>query len=997
MRGVQVELQTWRQDMCKDVAGAACHHDPGVEPATFREMQPRKRRATTGRIASAARIMVLVLLVLLCGSGAWADDGTIDGTITAIDFVCAAPIDVDGLTRLLPLHVGEPFRAEDLSEAERRLKLTQLFTSVAVEAEPQPDGVAIKVGLTRKVVMNAMRFRGNQTFADSDLRRVVRLQEGSPLTEALREYGVQRLIDHYTEQGFPAVQVHADVQALVPGEVDLTFELEEGTPLTIASMPFVGDIQIPVEELRKAVSIAVGSRYSKPEAQAAAKTLRRVLRRHDFYEAEVYTSWALSGAHEGTLEVHIDAGPHFDLVFSGNHYFGEAAILELMDLVDRPIITDGTWREMGRRARRAYQTAGFYEARVSVRVDAGPPRRVAFQIEEGERRWVGAVRFEGNRVLSEEQLRAAMATRPPSWWPWNAGVLVDDVLDDDLKRLWFQYRRFGFLDAQILDARREIDTATGAVVVVIVVDEGVQTRVDEVELVGFERIESLPESTVQRGQPFDADRVESERRVLTSVLFKAGYAAAQVEAKVSLHVQGADSRASIRFEAQPGELHRIGTIFVQNNIDTAARVILRELPFHRGEPLDPDALLVGQANIYKLGLFRTVSVRALADGRSDGPADGPAEVAAGGPADGKDTLEPEIGVDVSERFPGSLQWGFGYNTRDGFRGFGEVGYSNLQGQARRVSLRGDFNLDPSKVQPDEYLGNLGVVDPRLADTRWAVRANVIMQRATRSVDQFSIERLAFVPAIERPLLPRLTVGFEVQAEAARIFDVKRDVLVFNPRDEGHLVTIGAGPFAVYDGRDDPFDPKRGVFDSLRLKIAPAQFGTDVPSFKVVAQHSHYVPIVDEFTFVYAARLGWARTLRSEEVLPIRERFFLGGRTTVRGFPENSIGPKGAVIFDKNGRIVDVGGNPLGGDLVMSVNTELRYPIAFGLGGAVFFDAGGVYLQERPILIDDLRKSAGLGLRYATPVGPIGLDYGVKIDRRSGESVGEVHFSIGTIF
>lgn len=971
--------------MWNDAGGAPCRHDPSRRPGSHRNAQPRKQRRPFFR-ASHSLFLILLFLASPCrGSSAWAGDDT----ITAIDFVCAAPIDVEGLERLLPLRVGEPLRPEDLAEAERRLKLTQVFTSVSIESEPRPDGVVVRVVLVRKVVVNAIRFRGNQTFADSDLRRVVRLQEGSPLTEALREYGEQRLSDYYKERGFPAVQVRAEVRALVPGEADVIFDIEEGPPLTIASMPFAGDVAIAEDELRQVLPIAAGSRYSKPEAQAAAKALRRLLRRHDFYEAEVETAWEPSSVHEGTLELRIDAGPPFELVFSGNHYFGEAAILELMDLLDRPIITDGTWREMGRRARRAYQVAGFYEARVNVRVEAGVPRRVLFQIDEGQRRWVGAVRFEGNHALSEEQLRAAMATRPPSWWPWQAGVLVDDVLDDDLKRLWFLYRRFGFLDAQILDARREIDTATGAIVVVVVIDEGAQTRVDTVERVGFEGLAALPEPIVQSGQPFDADRVESERRALTGVLFKAGYATAQVDAQVSQRSEGAAKQASVRFEAQPGALHRVGTIFVQNNIDTRSRVVLRELPFQRGAPLDPDALLVGQANIYKLGLFRTVSVRPLVDGS--------VESLEAGRGDDKRAQEREIGVDVSERFPGSLQWGFGYNTRDGFRGFGEVGYNNLQGRARRVSLRGDFNFDPSKVQPDEYVGNLGVLDPRVADTRWAVRANLIVQRATRSLDQFSIERLAFVPAIERPLLRGLTVGFEAQAETAQIFDVKRDVLVFNPRDDGHLVTIGAGPFAVYDGRDDPFDPKRGVFDSLRLKIAPAQVGTDIPFFKIVAQHSHYVPIVDDLTFVYAARLGWALPLRSEDVLPIRERFFLGGRTTVRGFSENSIGPEGAVIFGEDGQIVDDGGNPLGGDLVMSANTELRFPIAFGLGGAVFFDAGGVYLQERPILIEDMRESAGLGLRYATPVGPIGLDYGIKLDRRSGESSGELHFSIGTIF
>src|SRR5207245_8552786 len=119
------------------------------------------------------------------------------------------------------------------------------------------------------------------------------------------------------------------------------------------------------------------------------------------------------------------------------------------------------------------------------------------------------------------------------------------------------------------------------------------------------------------------------------------------------------------------------------------------------------------------------------------------------------------------------------------------------------------------------------------------------------------------------------------------------VRLFNPRDEGRLRTVSVGPFAVYDGRDDAFVPHRGVFDSLRVRVAPGELGSDVPFVKLVGQHSHYIPLDDEVTLVYAIRGGWARALATEEEEPIRERFFLGGRTTVRGFGENVIGPQGS--------------------------------------------------------------------------------------------------------
>ena len=166
---------------------------------------------------------------------------------------------------------------------------------------------------------------------------------------------------------------------------------------------------------------------------------------------------------------------------------------------------------------------------------------------------------------------------------------------------------------------------------------------------------------------------------------------------------------------------------------------------------------------------------------------------------------------------------------------------------------------------------------------------------------------------------------------------------------------------------------------------------------MTGQHAQYVPLTDGLTFVGVARVGYAVPFNGGDIIPIRDRFFLGGGTTVRGFAENSIGPTGGPTVNQFGGIVSPGGDPLGGDFALNLNTELEFPLLYGFGGVVFVDGGGVYLQDQSISIDNFRRSAGLGLRYMTPVGPISLDYGFKLDRRVGESVGEVHFSVGTIF
>ncbi len=886
--------------------------------------------------------------------------------IVAIEFVCAAPIDRQGLLQILSFRVGDPLRAADLDRARQRLMQTNIFTEVRVDAEPRDNGAAVVAHLVRKEIVNAVRFRGNDALSDDELGRVARLRPGMVLTPEVHEFALSRLRERYVAEGFEAPRIGSEVRAGRAGEVDVTFQIDEGPPLIISAIAIEGSVPVGDDEVRATLGVKAGDRYVRAKQRTAQMAVLRLLRSKQYYEAEVGSRWERGEGQQGLLRFTVEAGPPFVVVFSGNHSFSDKKLLALMDLPTRPIVTDGTWRELARRARRAYQEAGYYQARVDLRIDPGPPKAVRFEVTEGESYRIAAVAFEGNQSLPASVLLAQMATRPPSWIPWRRGIFLDDVFDEDLKRLWFLYRQHGFEAAEIVDARTRFDPERGKLFVTVFIEEGRQTVVREIVRTGTEVIaDNLPDFEVVVNEPLNPEQVEADRRALFSALAQAGYSGAEVTTEVRVTPDGATDAATVVFHAVPGGQQRVGTIIVQDNLETRSRVILRELPFKPGDPLNPDALLQGQSDLYRLGLFRSVTVRPLEAGAGEATRD--------------------IAVTVSEKPAGTLQWGAGYNTRDGFRGFTEVGYNNLQGLARRLSLRGEVTFDPQDAGPNQYLGNLGFREPRLGTTLWTFRTNLLAQRSTRSIDQFSLERFALVPAIERTLLPGLQAGLEFQAEQSQVFDVKPDVLAFNPRDAGRLRTFSLGPFAVYDGRDDAFLPHRGVFESMRFKLAPGELGSDVPFVKVLGHHSHYVPLVDDLTFVYAARGGWAHAYEGGDQVPIRERFFLGGRTTVRGFSENSIGPAGSQ------------GNPLGGDWVLNLNTELQFPLIFGLAGGVFVDGGGVYLQDRALSIHDFRRSAGLGLRYLTPVGPISLEYGFKLDRRAGESLGEVHFSIGTIF
>jgi outer membrane protein insertion porin family len=582
---------------------------------------------------------------------------------------------------------------------------------------------------------------------------------------------------------------------------------------------------------------------------------------------------------------------------------------------------------------------------------------------------VREVRFLGNRALSDDELRGLMQNRPPSRLSLGgpAGVFREDLLSEDLDQIRNRYRSLGYLQVDVRVARTERSEDQREVTLTLEITEGAPTVVGAVEVEGTAGVLESPTSglDLKPGARYSPETLATDRRKLGAALSSRGYVDAEVSTSSDPPVQGTEQNTvDLHFHVVLKERVRIGRVVIQQNYVTRDAVIRRVLPFGAGDPLDPAKLAEGQSGIYRLGLFRSVAVEPLQETGA----------------------VRDVAVRVSERPGGELQYGFGYDTRIGLRNFLQIGHKNLGGTGDQATLRGDINLAPNDFVPDEYIVTLDGRHPRLWAGPYDLRGTVGYQQTkrSRSIDEFSIRSFRLSSGFERAFWTGLRGSLLLEYENADIFDVDPDVILTD-KDTGRLHNVSVNPILVYDGRDDAFAPTRGIFDSMRVRYGSPALGSDIHFVKVVLQHSQYVPLGDRLTWVYSGRLGVAEPLGSTGAIPLRERFFLGGRTTVRGFAENSIGPHGDL------------GHPAGGDLLFIVNTELRFPLFFGLIGAVFADGGGLYFHNRAISIGEFRESVGPGLRYQTPIGALSLDYGFKIESRRDESIGEVHFTIGNLF
>ncbi len=622
-----------------------------------------------------------------------------------------------------------------------------------------------------------------------------------------------------------------------------------------------------------------------------------------------------------------------------------------------------------------YQTKGIANTTVDIVVeDIGPSQvRITYVIDEGKKARIRSIDFEGNEALSDRQLRKGMQTKR-RWW-FIGGKYDEDKLEADLQKVLGKYGNHGRLEAEITGTQLAYSDSGKGLNITIDVSEGPEYTVGAVETannVVFDDDEIIDLLKVQAGDVHNKGQVEEDAQLVSKGYADSGYVNATDTPQVTL--DRSNKTTNIVHRIEEGDLKYVREIKITGNDVTRDDVIRREIFVVPGERFDGTLLEASKRRLESTDYYDAIrfSMENIED----------------------DDRFANLLVDVEEGQTGFWNFGAGYSTDEGFGGYTELRFNNFDitnwptfsggGQQFRIRLnlgqrRTEYNV--SFTDP-EFMGYPLLFGVDFFDESYEYEGGSDYTQHSQG-GQIRLGKI---------LSPYVTARTALSYRSINYSD------------------LGTGPFSAYypylggdvtistiwginrTTTDSKRDPSSGSSHDLQLELAG--IGGDNDFLKLDHDSSWYYSLDEESKWVlsYRSRQGIGFPFGDSDVIPLSDRYFVGGTSTVRGYDSRDIGPK----RPKYGFIGE--GEAVGGELRLVNNLEIKYKWNkfFRLYG--FLDGGGAWLEPSDFGFGDMRYGAGVGIGFDVPrMGPIRLDYGVPLNPDDDQGSGRFHLQGGFRF
>ena len=649
-----------------------------------------------------------------------------------------------------------------------------------------------------------------------------------------------------------------------------------------------------------------------------------------------------------------------NISFKGSIVYSDEELTEKIDIRSGSILNIFKVRSNIKMIEELFKEKKYHNAKVTYIISQLEHNQadLEFVIEEGEKFRIRSIMFEGNSAYDDKKLKKIMKTSVKGFFSWltSSGDLNMADLDLDVAMITAFYHNNGYVESRVGEPK--IEYQKNWIDITIKINEGPRFKIGKVDITGdliLPREKLLKNVKISRETYFNREIVRNDLLGLTDLYSDEGYAYTDISPRIDKDLD--KLIVNITYVVEKGKQVYFENIFISGNKKTRDKVIRRELKVFEQELYSGQRLKRSVRNLYRLDYFEDVKVNTPR-----------------GSSDDKMILK----IDVTEKPTGMFSFGGGYSSVEHLFFMASISQRNLFGRGQVLQVKGEWG-----GQTNRY--NLSFTEPWLFDIPLSAGFDIFDWQTdfdTYDKDgQGGGVRFGYTVYDYTRAYLRFTYDVSEIKYADEDEPIVPDSII---ELRGTNVTKSISTTLRYDSRDRMFNPTEG--SDHRITLEYAGFGGDIAFTKYLAETGWFIPLFKDTVGFLHGKVGYVKE-NPDGVLPDYERFYLGGINSVRGFEWHGIH-----LLEE--------GIEVGGEKFVQFNVEYLVPLskAAGLIGLIFFDTGNVFEKDDNIDLSDLRKSAGYGFRWYSPIGPIRLECGYILDRQEGEPKGgQWEFTMGTAF
>ncbi|MBF0368265.1 MAG: outer membrane protein assembly factor BamA [Magnetococcales bacterium] len=658
-----------------------------------------------------------------------------------------------------------------------------------------------------------------------------------------------------------------------------------------------------------------------------------------------------------------------EVTFEGNDAYTEDDLLEVITLKSGALFNQAKVDRDLATLRQGYRIKGLFLAQVEMVSEELDQNRInlTYRIQEGEKSKVREVRIIGNSDLTDKELIKDLLIKPTNWLSWWR---EDDTYDRE-KLLFDQaqlrniYLDRGYARVRVDSSVAELTPDRSAFMITHTVNEGSRYKLAEIRVIGdfdeMPRSEIYQHIRLKQGEWYSRKEVRSAIEVLTDKIGDYGYAFLQIQPETSINDD--DLTVNLIMKIDKGQRVYVNRVEVAGNTRTRDNVIRREIKLLEGDRFSASKMRSSKKKLQSLDYFETVEVTTVPAGEDD---------------------KVDVKVKVEEKPTGTFSVGAGYSSVESFMGTASVTQNNFLGKGQRLVLSFAFSGTTNEFE-------LSFTEPYFMEKN--VSAGFDLFNRTTDWDSISSYeqqlsggglRLGF------PLSNHLWDTVSYQLAYVEIEDVDEDAsnIIKDMEQRSPYLQSMVSNTLQWDSLNNRILPSKGR--RHRLTTDFSGLGGDVYFARMLTDHSYYHPISEDEMWVGHIRGRFGVVEGIDEEVPIFERFFLGGNSSIRGFKPGGVGPRTPE------------GDAYGGNHFEQINAELYFPIIglkeYGVRGLTFFDAGyiGDWDDYYGNMNDDgsIRLSGGVGVHWNSPFGPLRVTLGIPIQKEDYDETRTFDFTFG---